>query len=258
MRLQLQLPRLIRAWAPWVPRVLAGMAACLHLGVGAQALVDDAASAVPQLPRVSPGVWVVMGSSSAVGVGGGMGRGWVSLLQARMHDHGVSLLNLAKSGATSYAGLSVNQSPVAANRPPPETGINIDTALSLQPKLLLISYPSNDTAQGYSAQETLGNVVSISQQAARRRVPVIVLSSQPRKLPADQLARISELNALLSSTFGPCFVDVYTVLSGPNGQYTAEVDAGDGIHPNLLGHEHIYAQVQQLIHSRRCVLVGKP
>ena len=252
--MRLQLPRLIGAWLPWI---VAGMAACLPLGAGAQALVDDAASAAPQPPRVSPGVWVVMGSSSAVGVGGGMGRGWASLLQAKMHDHGVSLLNLAKSGATSYAGLSVNQSPVVADRPPPESDINIDTALSLQPKLLLISYPSNDTAKGYAPQETLGNIVSISQQAAKRRVPVIVLSSQPRKLPADQLARISELNALLSSAFGPCFVDVYSVLSGPNGQYTPEVDAGDGIHPNLLGHERIYEQVQQLINSRRCVLVGK-
>jgi len=209
-----------------------------------------------QVPRVTPGMWVVMGSSSALGVGGGPGRGWSALLQAHMHEHGVSLLNMAKGGATSYAGISTSQPPVPL-RPPPDTEINIDTVISLQPRLIIISYPSNDTANGYAVEETVRNLESIRQQAAKRRVPVVVMSTQPRPLPAEQLALMTQLDQRLREVFAPCFVDVQAVLAAPGGRMAKEFDAGDGTHPNVLGHERIYAEVLRLLESKSCVLVGK-
>lgn len=218
----------------------------------------DPAAAAPEVPKVAPGLWIVMGSSTALGVGAPVGRGWVSLLQAQMHEHGVSLINLAKSGSTSYAGVGAKLPPLVIGRPLSDPEINVDTALTLQPSLLIVSYPSNDTANGYAVEETVGNILAIRRQAQQRRIPVMVLSSQPRRLPAEQRARLNRIDEQLREAFGPCFVDVYGVLAAPDGAYQPQVDSGDGIHPNFSGHTRIYDQVRRVLDEQRCVRTGVP
>lgn len=226
--------------------------------VAAAASDVQPAVAAALAPRVVPGLWVVMGSSSAMGAGAGVGRGWAWLLQAQMHERGVSLINLAKSGTTSYAGLSAVQPSSRTDRPPSELEINIDTALTLVPSLLIISYPSNDTALGFGAEETVANILAIRQRAQQRKVPVIVVSSQPRRLPAAQLDTLARIDTQLREAIGPCFVEVYNTLAGPNGQMGIEIDAGDGIHPNTTGHARIYDQVRRLLDSQQCVRITRP
>lgn len=219
---------------------------------------SDAAVPARLPPLVVPGLWLVMGSSSAMGNGAGVGRGWVWLLQAHMHESGVSLINLAKSGTTTYAGVSADLPPLVVGRPPSDREINIDTALSLAPSLLIVSYPSNDTANGYGVDETVGNILAIRKAALQQRVPVIVVSSQPRRLPADLLAKMTRIDEQLRAALGPCFVDVYGLLAGPDGLMLKDVDSGDGIHPNNTGHARIYDQVRRVLDGQQCVRVTSP
>jgi len=219
---------------------------------------SDAAAPAHQTPLVVPGLWLVMGSSSAMGNGAGVGRGWAWLLQAHMHESGVSLINLAKSGTTTYAGVSADLPPLVVGRPPSDREINIDTALSLAPSLLIVSYPSNDTANGYGVDETVGNILAIRKAAIKRQVPVMVLSSQPRRLSADLLAKLTRIDEQLRAALGPCFVDVYGLLAGPDGLMLKDIDSGDGIHPNNTGHARIYDQVRRLLDSQQCVRVTNP
>lgn len=202
---------------------------------------------------LTTGTWVVMGSSTAAGAGASPGKSWVALLQADLAGHGVQFTNIAKGGAVTYQGLSATPDPVL-DRPLPDAAANIDKALALDPVLLLVSYPSNDTAVGYSVEETVRNILAIRSSALADLVPVIVLSTQPRNLSPEKLAQLALVDEKLSAEIGPCFVNVHSSLADENG-YLANQYSFDGVHPNDAGHLLIAVQVQSVLESGRCVIL---
>ena len=192
-----------------------------------------------------------MGSSTAAGVGASK-VAWASSLQATYAARSVRLINIARSWTVTYDGLPTASSTPAA-RPSPNPVDNVDAALANSPKLLLVAYPTNDTANDYSVEETVNNLLAIRAAAQARGTAVIIVSTQPRRLPAAQLARLALIDARLSSTVSPCFVAVREALAGPDGTLAARYDSGDHIHPNDAGHAVIHAGVVELIDSGRCV-----
>lgn len=241
------LPRLLLASAAAVCVCL--LVACGGGGGNASASADTVAVHVPS---VAPGAWVVIGSSSAAGAGATPGNGWASRVQAYYAEREVELVNLAVGGSTTYAGLSAQSDPVAG-RPQPDTTANVDAALAQGAKLLLVSYPSNDTALGYSVDETVANLLAIRDAARSHDVAVMILSTQPRALPVSQLAMLAQIDARLSASVGSCFVAVREVLAGPDSRLDPRYDSGDGVHPNDAGHALIYEQVRAVVDSGRCV-----
>jgi lysophospholipase L1-like esterase len=235
----------LRALAP-LALALAALAAC---GGG-----DGAGEAVAALPPVvAPGTWVVMGSSSAAGAGATEpGRSWVARLQADYAARSVSVANLAKGGTTTYAGLPAASRQVPG-RPPPDPDGNVDAALARAPKLLLVSYPTNDTALGYSVEETVSNLLAIRAAAVAGGAGVIVLSTQPRAMITSELARLPQIDARLAQAVGPCFVAVREALATPSGQIDERYSAGDGVHVNDAGHALILERVRAVIDGGQCV-----
>ena len=220
---------------------------------------DDAAAptpvVIPPVAQVSAGTWVVMGSSTAAGAGAPGGKGWVALISSAFATHGAQVVNLAKGGTVTYEGLSAS-APRVQGRPAPDPALNIDQALSRKPVLLILSYPTNDTAKGYSADETVNNLLAIRSQALAAGVPVLVASSQPRNLSDTQLAQLRAIDERMVANVGTCFVNVRQVLAGPGGRLAAHLDSGDGVHPNETGHQSIYSPIREAIDRERCVKIS--
>lgn len=213
---------------------------------------EPAAPVAAQAPLVAPGSWAVMGSSSAQGTGASAGHGWAALLQARVQGAGVSMRNLAKGGSVTYEGLSTSASSTP-NRPPPDAQHNVDAALSGKPRLLVLSYPTNDSALGYTADETVRNLMAMRATAQAAGAAVLLLSTQPRNMAPDLLARLPVIDAQLASAVGACFVQVREALTGPDGKLSPAYDAGDGVHPNDAGHAVILERVLATLDAGQCV-----
>lgn len=236
--------------------IASAIAACGGGGSSARAPATLPAPApAPTLPTVKdvkPGVWVVMGSSSAAGAGAPAGKGWVDLLQASLRDRGAQFANIARGGTTTYHGMSASAQSVAG-RPAPDPDGNVDQALSRNPVVLVVSYPTNDTALGYSVDETVNNILAIRAAALARDVAVIVLSTQPRNLTNDQLAQLQAIDQKLNASVGPCLVNVRAALAGADGRLAPGNDAGDGVHPSEAGHRLIAERVNSVLNEAKCI-----
>jgi acyl-CoA thioesterase-1 len=240
--------------------LIAGLlVACGGGGGGADSAATAPAAAMPApapavVPTVAAGIWVVMGSSSAAGAGAAEGKGWAALLQAAYGPRGAQIANIAKGGSVSYAGLGASAAPVAG-RPLPDPAANVDQALARKPVLLIVSYPTNDTALGYSVDETVNNLLAIRAQALAAGVPVVLTSTQPRNLNDAQLAQLRTIDGRLAAGVGACFVEVRAALAGADGRLAAAYDSGDGVHPNEAGHLEISSRITALINSGRCLRI---
>lgn len=231
------------------------LAGCGGGGASAPVPVQAPVVAAP-IMQVSSGTWVVMGSSTAAGAGAPAGKGWADLLQAALTSHGAQFSNIAVGGSVTYHGLSESASAVAG-RPAPNPAANIDQALSRKPVALIVSYPSNDTALGYSVDETVNNLLAIRAKAIAAGVPVMVTSSQPRNLSAEQLAQMRLIDERIASTAGACFVDVRKMLASTSGNLASQFDSGDGVHPNGAGHRVIAEQFETVVNSQKCIRLLK-
>lgn len=224
---------------------------------GATAPTVPAAPATPSkpgsaVPSIQLGNWVVMGSSTAAGVGAPTGKGWVAMLQTEWASKKYVVVNIAKGGATTYHGISSTATPVS-NRPMPDNAANIDQALARKPVLLIVSYPTNDTASGYAVDETVNNLLSIRAKALAASVPVVIVSTQPRALPASQLIQLRDIDQRLVNEVGACFVAVRAKLAGPDDKLAFIYDSGDAVHPNQAGHAVIATAVSDVLRNDACV-----
>ncbi|WP_341679443.1 SGNH/GDSL hydrolase family protein [Niveibacterium sp. SC-1] len=215
----------------------------------------DASAPVASVPAVAPGTWAVIGSSSAAGAGAPDGQGWAAQLRSAYAAQGVTVRNLAVGGTVTYQALPTG-SPVANGRPATDPSSNVTAALATGARLVLVSFPTNDTALGYSVSETVGNLRTIRAAALDSGVAVMLLSAQPRDLSTALLARMPELDAQLAAMAGDCFVPVREALAGADGKLSPLYDSGDGVHPNAAGHAVIADRVKSVIEAGKCVRLG--
>jgi lysophospholipase L1-like esterase len=207
---------------------------------------------------VTPGQWVVMGSSTAAGVGATTGNAWPERMAAALLSRQVTLRNLARAGAVTPQALPA-AAPAPAPRPAPDPTMNIDLALSGQPTLILLSFPTNDVVAGYPAQETVANLRSLRLTAAAAGSAAVLLGVQPRSgLTAEQRSSQAEVDRQLAIDAGPCFLPLYDALADPANpsEIAPAYAAGDGIHLNDAGHARIWALLQALLAQGQCVRLG--
>ncbi|UUX94132.1 SGNH/GDSL hydrolase family protein [Aquabacterium sp. J223] len=203
-------------------------------------------------PAVAPGTWVVLGSSTAAGANATAGNAWAARLAADMAARGVTMTNLARGGITTYQALPAAASR-PAGRPVSDVTLNVEAALARQPRLVLLSFPSNDTALGYAVEETVANLLAMRSVLMAGGASVMVLSSQPRDLADGLRDRLREVDDRLAAAVGACFVAVRADLSAPDGRIDARFDAGDGVHLNDAGHAVVLSRVQARLQSGECV-----
>lgn len=214
---------------------------------------DTATYAPPTVPlAMLPGDWLVIGTSTAAGLGAPAGEGWVALLGQALAGQGVRISNAARAGTLTYHWL-----PAATARPPqrPATIEALDV-LKLEPSspsLVVLSFPSNDAMAGISAGETVDNLLLLRRVELDRGAVVFVASSQPRDdANSSQRATMQAVDAALMAKLGDCFVDVRSSLVGAEGGLAADVAAADGVHLNAQGHRKLFDRLLAAIVSGRC------
>lgn len=210
------------------------------IGGGDQAVDADAAP------------WLVLGSSTAAGVGASPGRSWADLLADAARREGAALVNRARPGALTYQALPASAArPIG--RPATNPAQDIATALLTTPALLVLAFPSNDAMLGYSAAETVANLRLLRDVAAAAGVPALLLSSQPRDDASEALRALRAADAALAPVFGTCFVDVRDALSTPAGGIATAYAASDGVHLNDAEHRLIYERLAATLAAGGCV-----
>lgn len=230
-------------------------AAALLGGCGGGGGGDDGGSSSnePTAPLVAPGHWAVLGSSSAAGVGASSGKSWVALLAAAMSARAVTVDNLARAGLQSSQALPWG-STVPDGQLAPVSGANVDAALAGAPKLVLLSFPTNDAVAGVSASDTVANLKAIAAAAKAGGAATLVLSTQPRnQLTSEQLKTLDKTDGLGAAAFGDCWVPLRAALSGDDGGIAAAYSAGDGIHLNDAGHALVESRVAATLTAGKCV-----
>lgn len=204
-------------------------------------------------PLAAPGTWVVIGSSTAAGVGAPAGQAWVDLVAKQWHAQGVFVDRLARAGLQTTQALPLG-TPLPPGRAKPVADLNIDAALARHPVLVLLSFPSNDAAARIPAAETVGHWHRIAARAAERSVATVVLGTQPRAAFDDgQRAILAETDRLAMAAFGPCHLPLHDVLAGPDDALAAELRSDDGDHLNAEGHARVAARVAAMLNDGRCV-----
>ncbi len=189
---------------------------------------------------------VVLGSSTAEGIGPQHNDStWVNRLRAALaaRDAGTDVLNLARGGFSTYNVLPTG-SP-ARPRPQEVDGLrNVTAALARRPAALVVSLPSNDAAAGVSVEAQMANYERIASEAEAAGVPVWVTTPLPRDALGDtgREAQLALRTALLAR-FGDRAIDLWPLVTTPDGRLDPRWDSGDGLHLNDAAHRLIARQV---------------
>lgn len=246
-----------KRWAIGAARALSRLAPAGLLAMATACGGGSGGTASAQVPVVGAGTWAVLGSSSAAGQGVTAGEAWADRLAAGTQAQGVQITNLARSGLLTTQALPVG-TPLLPDRAVPDPQVNIDRALTLPPKLVLVSFPTNDVVAGVPPAETVGHWQLIRRRAADAGAATLVLSTQPRDgLDSAQQAALDETDRLAVAAFGECFVPLRAALSDGQGRIAPAYAAGDGIHLNAEGHRVIFEEVKAVVDGGRCVRTAR-
>jgi|GEM_PF-1795564 len=187
--------------------------------------------------------WVVMGSSSAFGAGASSyANSWAGRLTEYAKGQGIEVINIARGGYITYQGLA-SRCEVNTARSQPDVNHNIDKALSFAPDLVIVSFPSNDAALGYSAEESAYNLLLMRDLLAQEEVVTVVMGAQPRNIAPARQQQLLQLDTLLDERIKACLVKVYEPLVDNAGNLSSQFNAGDGVHVNDAGHTILYERL---------------
>jgi lysophospholipase L1-like esterase len=186
---------------------------------------NDSATGAPERPRV-----VFMGDSIT--------ENWL-MGDSELFEHGV--LNRGISGQTTPQMLVRFRSDVIA----------------LKPRTVHILAGTNDVAGNTGPnrpQDFKDNIMSMAELARAHGIHVILGSIPPAasfnwRPQLQPVPRIRELNQWLreyASQNGFDYVDYYSVLAGPGGEFKSEL-SNDGVHPNRTGYRLMRKLVEQKI-----------
>lgn len=190
-------------------------------------------------------VIVVLGSSTAAGSGASAdGKGWVDRVNTYYNNLGLlkeNIHNLALSGATTYNAMPTGYVP-PPGRPAVDTLRNVTKALSFNPDIVIVSYPGNDLVLGFSMDEYLSNLQTISNTVTAAGKICWITTTQPRDaLPAAGRQQLKDGRDRIMAQFPVYGLDFFTPVVdlssnnylGINPLYAAP---NDGIHLNDSGH----------------------
>jgi len=186
---------------------------------------DDSAAAAAERPRV-----VFMGDSIT--------ENW-TMGDPELFEHGV--VNRGISGQTTPQMLVRFRNDVIA----------------LKPRIVHILAGTNDIAGNTgpaSPQDFKNNVMSMAELARAHGIRVVLGSIppaaafnwRPQLHPALQIQELNRWLRDYASRNGFDYIDYYSVLAGPNGEFKPEL-SNDGVHPNRDGYRLMRKQVARKI-----------
>ena len=191
-------------------------------------------------------IYSVIGSSTAAGMGTTVpDSSWVNRLNYYYTHTGITLElhNLAVSGHNCYHGMPSWYTP-PAGRDYPLVNENVTKALSFNPEVVLVNYPSNNF-NSYSISEILYCLQTIKDAVNASGKTCYITTSQPRMDASfPDLASRTKLKMIRDSImqrFGNYAIDFFTDLADPvTYQILPIYSFGDGIHCNDRGHGNIF------------------
>jgi lysophospholipase L1-like esterase len=187
---------------------------------------------------------VVLGSSTAAGAGVSTAdSAWVNRYRSYLQNINPEneVINLAVGGYNSYRIMPDSFIP-PASRPMPDSLHNISKAISLNPDAIIINLPSNDVASGYSLEEQINNLDSISAICKSLDIPLWITTTQPRNMTIAKMQLQEDMKDSMIVHYSPYLIDFWTVFAMPDNSLNPIYDSGDGIHINDVGHG-IMAQI---------------
>ena len=196
----------------------------------------------------------VLGSSTAYGTGATVpDSSWVGRLRAyfnRNSDDGIDTVmnNRAIGGYVTYKSLPTGY-PHPADRPDPDPNANVTYVLNDLPRanVVILNYPTNDIVNGYTAKEMMDNLRLMYQEFTQNGIRCYITTSQPRNTASDaQRVILRQLVDSIQLNFGIYAINFWDDLATTDGlnMIKPEVNAGDGIHVNDLGHRLLFQRVQ--------------
>jgi len=196
---------------------------------------------------------VVLGSSTAAGTGASVyDSSWVARLQSEYRknitagDLDTVVTNLAVGGFVSYQIMPSSYSP-PAGKPAPDVEHNVTKALGFSPDIIIINLPTNDVGSGYSETEFMTNLRFLNQHIASAGVKAYITTTQPRSQYDFAMRRVlRNLVDSITNTFGINAINFWDDLATNDGQFNLrpEVNSGDGVHVNNLGHRLLFERVK--------------
>jgi lysophospholipase L1-like esterase len=202
------------------------------------------------------GKLMILGSSTAAGTGASLpAKSWAGQLAVWLEQYkNAQTRNLAVSGSLTSAALCADQRTTAAIRDKVGPIKGADLAIASGATHAILSFPSNDTMAGMSAQQTVNNLLEIRRCLTDAGVKVAVLSTLPRSGLSDgQRQTMTRIDQELRRALGRCFLDVHSMLADTAGVEPARtLSAGDGVHFNDRGHAVIYSAVRRFLESGEC------
>src|SRR5215203_1037746 len=197
---------------------------------------------------------VILGSSTAAGTGASnYDSSWAGRLQLSFRknitagDPDTIVINLAVGGYVTYYAMPIGYVP-PAGRPAPDGEHNVTKALSFSPDIVLINFPTNDIGSGYSKNEFLNNLRFLSQQITSVGVKAYVATTQPRsQFDFSMRQALRECVDSVNNSFGANAINFWDDLATNDGQFNLrpEVNSGDGVHANNLGHRLLFERVRE-------------
>ncbi|WP_040281170.1 GDSL-type esterase/lipase family protein [Psychroserpens damuponensis] len=190
---------------------------------------------------------VVIGSSTAEGIGASSPEfAWVNLYAKALFQKNtrINVINYGKGGYTTYHLLPTG-TPI-----PGGVGVTIDTernitkAISDQPIAIIVNLPSNDTANGYPVADQLNNFATLYNEAVTNTIPIWITTTQPRNFGSPtQIQDQIDVRDGIISTYGTNSIDFWTNVAETDGTILSQLDYGDGVHLNNLGHNILFNKV---------------
>jgi acyl-CoA thioesterase I len=208
----------------------------------------------------------IIGSSSAYGIGAiPRDSSWANRLKRYYKSLGIidTIYNLAISGTTTYWGMPTGFVPPKhivvhgivydRSKLQPDSSHNISKALSFNPDVVIINYPSNDIGDDYlMKEEYLFNLRTMYRDIIAAGKKCYVTTTQPRDYMSPRekdtlyIARDSILMeyGMHSLNFYDPIVDPKGIPSNPTTLNINPIyDHGDGIHVNNGGHNLLFQAV---------------
>lgn len=180
---------------------------------------------------------------------------WVNRLTRYYMTLGLTMnaINLAQGGRNCYQGMPSSYTP-PAGRDFPQAGINITAALSYNPDVVLVCYPTNNY-DIYTIAEIMTCLQMMKDSVNALGKICYITSSQPRQdgFFPDMAARtkLKVIRDSIMNRFGNYAIDFFLPIADPvtymiRPEYAYKPDGvnPDNIHVNDAGHKVLFKQVR--------------
>jgi len=197
--------------------------------------------------NLSAQVLGIIGSSTAAGEGAStFDSSWVAISTRYYKGLGElsNTIDIAVSGTTTWNGMPSSFIPPSGGNPaplPPDPNHNVTKILQLGSNVVIIGYPSNDIAFGYTLAQYLANLRTIYDSVVAAGKVCYVTTTQPRDDIATSLRQLAlQGRDSILNEFPQQALNFWDPVADPStlGILT-QYSYGDGIHLNNAGHAAI-------------------